>query len=154
MTRTTTTVQTTTTPTATTPTTSSAPGAIAVDRFCEAITGAGFGRAELFTDDVVLDAVVPNWHFATRGAGAVGAELSRWFADPGRFEWLRRTPLPDGELVEFELAWEEHGVAHACRQVHVLRLHDGLIAEDAAWCGGRWPAALLEEMQLAAEPGR
>jgi hypothetical protein len=126
----------------------------AVDRFCEAITCAGFERTDLFCDDAVLEAVVPNWRFVTRGAAAVRTELGHWFADPGCFVWLHRTPLPEGELVQFELVWEEHGVTHACRQVHVLRLRDGRIAEDAAWCGGRWPASLVAEIsaaQLAAD---
>jgi hypothetical protein len=49
----------------------------------------------------MLDATVPNWRFRVQGASAVGTELSRWFADPGQFEELRRTPLPDGEILEF-----------------------------------------------------
>ena len=80
---------------------------------------------------------------------AIQAELSRWFADPGRFEHLRRSPLPDGELVEFTLTWEEHGVPHACHQAHILRLRDGRVAADTAFCGGRWPAPLLAEMDQA-----
>ncbi|HXQ60168.1 MAG TPA: hypothetical protein VN799_08710 [Acidimicrobiales bacterium] len=121
----------------------------AIDRFCAGITAATVGHADVFCPDVVLDATVPNWHFVRRGRQAVQAELSGWFGDPGRFDTLRRTPLPDGELVQFDLAWEEGGVPHACRQVHVLALRDGLIARDTVWCGGRWPAALLADMEDA-----
>jgi hypothetical protein len=124
-------------------------GSDAVDRFCDAITAATVDRADVFTDDALLEATVPNWKFSARGATAVRAELGRWFADPGRFEKLRRTPLPDGELVEFEFSWEEQGTTYACRQVHVLRLRDGRIAGDAVWCGGRWSPALVEEMAAA-----
>jgi hypothetical protein len=127
-----------------------------IDRFCAAVTGAGFGSADVFCEDAILDATVPNWHFVRRGQDAVQAELSHWFADPGRFESLRRTPLPDGELVEFDLTWVEGGVPHACRQAHVLHLRQGRIAQDTVWCGGRWPASLLadmEEAQQAADRG-
>lgn len=120
-----------------------------IDRFCAAIAAADLGRADVFCEDVVLDATVPNWHFVRRGDRAVQAELSGWYADPGRFDTLRRTPLPDGELVEFDLAWEEAGVPHACRQAHVLSLRDGRIAADTVWCGGRWPASLLADMEEA-----
>src|SRR5271155_5643056 len=82
----------------------------AIDRFCSAIAAADLGKADVFCQDVVLDATVPNWRFVRRGQGAVRAELSGWFVDPGRFDTLRRTPLPDGELVEFDLAWKEGGV--------------------------------------------
>jgi hypothetical protein len=121
----------------------------AIDRFCAAIASATLGDATVFCPDVVLDATVPNWHFVLRGQMAVRAELAGWFANSGRFDALRRTPLPDGELIEFDLAWEEGGVPHACRQAHVLTLRDGLIAQDTVWCGGRWPASLLAEMEEA-----
>jgi hypothetical protein len=120
-----------------------------IDRFCAAITGATLGSADLFCDDATLDATVPNWHFVRRGRDSVRAELARWFADPGRFDTLVRTPLPHGELVEFDLSWVEGGVPHACRQAHVLQLRDGRIAQDTVWCGGRWPASLLAQMEEA-----
>lgn len=103
----------------------------------------------IFSADATLDATVPNWRFSVCGGEAIRAELGQWYADPGHFENLQRTPLPDGELVEFTLAWEEHGVAHACHQAHILRLLDGQVATDTAFCGGRWPAALLAQMKQA-----
>ncbi len=121
----------------------------AIDRFCAAIAAATLAQADVFCEDVVLDATVPNWHFVRRGHREVQAELSGWYADPGRFDTLRRTPLPDGELIEFDLAWEEGGVPHACHQAHVLSLRDGRIAADTVWCGGRWPASLLADMDEA-----
>jgi len=120
-----------------------------IDRFCAAVAAATLSGADLFCEDVVLDATVPNWHFLRRGQAAVRAELSGWYADPGRFDTLHRTPLPDGELVAFDLSWEEGGVPHACRQAHVITLQDGRIARDTVWCGGRWPASLLAEMEEA-----
>ncbi|HWC39160.1 MAG TPA: hypothetical protein VG476_11555, partial [Acidimicrobiales bacterium] len=50
-------------------------------------------------------------------------------------------------LVEFVLNWEERGIPHACHQAHVLTLANGRIAEDVVFCGGRWPASLLAEME-------
>ena len=110
---------------------------------------AGAVPAGVFSDDAVLDATVPNWRFTTRGAAAVRGELSRWYADPGAFENLRRSSLDDGELVEFTLSWEENGVTHMCHQAHILRLRDGQVASDTAFCGGRWPAPLIAEMAAA-----
>jgi hypothetical protein len=108
----------------------------------------------LFSDDAVLDATVPNWRFTTRGGTAVRAELSRWYGDPGTFENLSRSRLPDGELVEFTLTWQENGVTHMCHQAHIIRLHNGKVASDTAFCGGRWPAPLIAEMAVASQtPG-
>lgn len=110
---------------------------------------AGCVPSGVFGEDAVLDATVPNWRFSVRGGDRVQAELSRWYADPGHFEQLSRIPLPDGELLEFTLAWEEQGVAHRCHQAHILRLEGGRVSSDTAFCGGRWPASLIAEMELA-----
>lgn len=106
-------------------------------------------RAAVFAGDAVLDATVPNWRFTVRGGDAVRAQLHGWFADPGHFEALRRFRIDSGELVEFTLVWEEHGVPHASHQAHIIEVRGGLIARDTAFCGGRWPASLLAEMAEA-----
>jgi hypothetical protein len=123
-----------------------------VDAFLAGVEKGSMGALdEVFASDAVLDATVPNWRFSVRGEAAIRTEMARWYADPGRFEELERTPLPDGELVEFALAWTENGVPHAVHQAHRLRIEDGRITRDTAWCGGRWPAGLLADMQAAAE---
>jgi hypothetical protein len=70
-----------------------------VDRFMQTIEGATIGEAGVFAPDGVLDARVPNWHFAVQGAASIEAELGRWYADPGRFEEIRRMALP-AEMAE------------------------------------------------------
>lgn len=121
----------------------------AVDRFLASVCDPTADTRGIFSDDALLDAVVPDWHFTVAGADAVRAQFAEWYADPAVFESLTRTPLPDGELVQFNLSWTEHGVPHACRQVHVLELRDGQIVRDNVWCGGRWDAARLAEMGAA-----
>jgi len=124
-----------------------------ITTFLDAVTAASMGACRAFAEDVELDATVPNWRFSCRGADAVRDELGRWFADPGRFEELRRAPVAGGEVVEFTLTWEEGGVPHACHQLHVLAVHEGQIVSDRAWCGGRWGAGLLADMAAAGTVG-
>ena len=122
-----------------------------IDVFLAAVESASIPALDgVFTPDALLDATAPNWRFRVYGDHAIRAELAGWFADAGRFEELRRTPLADGELVEFLLTWTEDGVAHAAHQAHRLRVEGGRIAGDTVWCGGRWPAPLLAEMAAAA----
>jgi hypothetical protein len=121
----------------------------AIDRFLTAIETASIAGCGVFADDVRVDAVVPEWRFPIAGAAAVEEQFARWFADPGHFEELVRTPLPTGELVEFTLAWLEGGVPTAARQVHVLEVDGDRIVSDRVWCGGRWPASLLARMEEA-----
>lgn len=120
----------------------------AIDRLLAGIEAATIPE-DVFSDQAVLDATVPNWRFSVRGGEAVRAELTHWFADPGNFLTLQRTPLPDGELVEFTLVWDEEGVEHTCHQAHILRCVNDRVATDTAFCGGRWPAQLVAEMRRA-----
>ena len=121
----------------------------AVDRFVAAIEAGVRVEDGVFSADAVVDATVPNWRWTIRGAAAIADTFAGWFADPGAFESVRRTPLPDGELLEFTLTWQENGVPHACHQAHVLTLRNGGIVGDTVFCGGRWNAALLAEMAEA-----
>ena len=84
-------------------------------------------------------------------ADAIRAEYARWFAEPACFDELRRYPVEGGqaEVVEYMLSWTENGVPHAAHHLHVLTVRDDRIVADMVFCGGRWPAALLAEMEAA-----
>src|SRR3954454_5897629 len=92
----------------------------ALDGFLASICGMHDHRP--WSDDAVLDAVVPGWRFSVRGADAIDRQFRSWFADPGALEELRRQPTPNGEVVELTITWIENGIPHAARQVHVLDL--------------------------------
>ena len=64
---------------------------------------------------------------------------------------LRRYPVEGGsaEVIEYTLSWTENGVPHAGHHLHVLTVRDDRIVSDMVFCGGRWPAALLAEMEAA-----
>ena len=120
-----------------------------VDRFLAAVEGASIAACSVWAPDAVLDATVPHWRFRVVGPDAIRSEYADWFADPGRFEELRRLPVAGGEVVQYLLTWTENGVPHAAHHLHVIDVRDGLIARDTVLCGGRWPAARLAEMQAA-----
>jgi hypothetical protein len=122
-----------------------------VTRYLESIEQGVMVDCDALGPDVELDATVPNWRFAVRGRTDVVNELARWYAHPGSFEEVSRTPIPGGELASFTLKWEEDGVPHAAHQVHILEVTGAHITRAQVWCGGRWPASLLAEM---AEAGR
>jgi len=120
-----------------------------IEGFLAAVEAGSIASCDVWADGVVLDATVPDWRFRKVGVVALKEEYAHWFADPGRFEELRRIPTSDGEVVEYQLTWMENGVPHAAHHVHVLDVRDGRIVRDTVMCGGRWPAALLAEMQAA-----
>lgn len=122
-----------------------------VDKFLNAIENAAIADCDAWSADATLDATVPNWRMTVRGADAIRAEYGRWFADPARFEELRRYPVAaaDTEIVEYTFSWQENGVPHAAHHLHVLTVRDDQIVADTVFCGGRWPASLLAEMEAA-----
>lgn len=121
-----------------------------VGLFLDAIVGATIPAADAWTDDAYLDATVPNWRFRVDGADRIRSTYATWFADPGRFEEIRRLPTPGGMVVEYLLTWEDAGVPYAAHHVHLLTLaDDGRIVEDHVFCGGRWDAALLADMEAS-----
>jgi len=132
-------------------------GTPVIDTFLEAIEKAAIGSCQAWSADATLDATVPNWRIKLTGPDAIRAEYSRWFADPARFEEIRRhrvaaTGSQDAtEVVEYTLSWSENGVPHAAHHLHVLSVRDDRIVADTAFCGGRWPASLLAEMEAADE---
>ena len=126
--------------------------AAVVDRFRAGIES-GAMSGGVFSDDGGLDGTVPNWRFQLRGGEAVRAELARWYDDPGHFLDLQRTPMSGGELVEFTLSWLEEGLPRRCHQAHILRVAGDRVAMDTAFCGGRWTADLIEEMEMANAQG-
>jgi hypothetical protein len=131
---------------------------VAVDSFLDAIENATIPACDAWSPDATLDATVPDWRMHVTGAVAIRAEYARWFADPGHFHDLHRYlvagPQANGEsgvseVVEYTLSWQENGVPHAGHHAHLLTVRDGRIVSDVVFCGGRWPAALLAEMEAA-----
>ena len=124
-----------------------------VDRFLAAVRSGQIAHSEgLYTATTVVDAVVPGWRFPVRGDEAIRAEYGRWFNNPATMDEVTRRPVGDDEVVEYTLTFTEDGVVHGLRHVHVFEIDPALdrIVSDHVWCGGRWPAPLLAEMEAAA----
>jgi len=124
-----------------------------VQRFLDSVVDPTMGFTAVFSADARLDATVPNWRFTVYGDQPMREELGRWYAHPGSFDAVTRQALPDGELVQFDLSWLEDGVPHAVHQAHVLRVVGDRVTSDTAWCGGRWSASALAEMEAASLHG-
>jgi hypothetical protein len=124
----------------------------AVDEFLDAIELATIADCDAWSEDAILDATVPNWRLRVSGPEAIRAEYGRWFADRAIFEDLHRHEVPEiGEIIEYTLRWTENGVPHAGHHMHLLTVRDDRIVSDVVFCGGRWPATLLAEMEAAGE---
>lgn len=104
----------------------------------------------VLSDNVVLDATVPMWRMTLHGVDAFRERFGIWFADPGHYESIERTPTHGGEIVQLVLTWTENGVPFVARQAHFLHLDDsGKITRDDMYCGGRWDAGRQAEMEEA-----
>lgn len=124
-----------------------------VGDFLDAVAAADIEKADVYAEEAVLDATVPNWRTRVEGAQAIKAEYAKWFSAPATFVALERIPVPGGELVIYEHEFVEDGVRHRGHHAHHLVVRDGKIAADTVWCGGKWPEPLLGEMAAAAGDG-
>ena len=120
-----------------------------IGEFLQAVQGAAIRETDVYAEDAVLDATVPNWRLKAVGPQAIKAEYAKWFSDPTTFVALERIPVPDGELVIYEHEWMQDGVRHRGHHAHHLVVRDGRIASDTVWCGGKWPEPLLNRMAAA-----
>ena len=120
-----------------------------IDTFLEAIEAGDISGCDAWAPAATLDATVPNWRFSVTGADAVRTTFASWFAHPGVFESVRRVVTPSGEVVEYGLSWTEDGVPYGAHHVHLIDIADGRITADTVMCGGRWPAALMAQMEEA-----
>lgn len=122
-----------------------------VRRFLATVAaGRGSDLAPLYAEDATADCTVPNWRFAVAGAGAIGKTYATWYADPAEFAELEVRPTPAGAVLTFLITWEEHGMPHAAHHCHTLDLAGDRITRDTVFCGGRWSAALMAEMEEVA----
>jgi hypothetical protein len=117
-----------------------------IGAFLKAVQAAAIDQTDVYAEDAVLDATVPNWRLHAVGPQAIKAEYAKWFSDPATFLALERIPVPDGELVIYEHEWVQDGVRHRGHHAHHLVVRDGKIASDTVWCGGRRPESLLNDM--------
>ena len=117
--------------------------------FLKAVETTAIDEADVYAEDAILDATVPNWRLRAVGPQAIRAEYTKWFSDPVTFVALERIPVPDGELVIYEHEWMQDGVRHRGHHAHYLVVRDGKIAADTVWCGGKWPEPLLNDIAAA-----
>ena len=121
-----------------------------VDRYLASIEAGAVIDGAILDPAIVFDATVPNWRMTRTGIDATIGVLHDFYHHPGRFEQVRRIGSPTGEVVELTLTWVEDGVPHAVHQSHIIELgRDGRIVRDTMFCGGRWSADLLAEMEAA-----
>ena len=122
-----------------------------IEKFLQAIESATIPACDVWSADATLDATVPNWRLHAAGPDAIRAEYARWFADPAHFDELHHYPVSGraSDVIEYTLSWSENGVPHAAHHLHLLTVRNGLIAADTVFCGGRWPASLLADMEAA-----
>jgi hypothetical protein len=109
--------------------------------------------ADLYADDAILDANVPDWRFQLKGADTIAAQ----FLDP---EWWppettavveRTTVSPRTVTFELRSTFERDGGTWLSRNVHILELGAlGLITRHTFYCTGEWSPETIARQAIEA----
>ena len=100
---------------------------------------------EHYHDDVLADVNVPSWRFQVAGRATVEELFDRdELGLPDlRLRSFRAVPTADGCVVEVEVRARRGDDTVQWRDIHVLRVRDGKVAEHVTYCIGHWDAATI-----------
>jgi ketosteroid isomerase-like protein len=100
---------------------------------------------EHYAEDVLVDVNVPSWRFQVVGRSALEELFDR--DELGlpelRLRAFRAVPTVDGCLVEVEVRARRGAETVQWRDIHVLHVRDGKVAEHVTYCTGHWDAAAI-----------
>jgi predicted metal-dependent enzyme (double-stranded beta helix superfamily)/ketosteroid isomerase-like protein len=100
---------------------------------------------EHYHDDVLADVNVPSWRFQVSGPATVEELFDRdELGLPDlRLRSFRAVPTADGCVVEVEVRVRRGNDTVQWRDIHVLHVLDGKVAEHVNYCTGHWDAATI-----------
>ncbi len=101
--------------------------------------------AHAFTDDVVLDMIVPHGRIVTTGLEAMQGVL-REETTGRRLEVWQAQPTPTGFVVEYAYRTLDAADSLAVGAA-VVRVHEGRIARLYLTCGGNWDAETQRQVR-------
>jgi len=116
------------------------------EAMCAAYRGRRFAPLrEHYADDVLVDVNVPSWRFQVTGRAALEELFDRdELGLPDlRLRSFRAVPTVDGCLVEVEVRARRGAETVQWRDIHVLRVRGGKVAEHVTYCTGHWDAAAI-----------
>ena len=100
---------------------------------------------EHYAEDVLVDVNVPSWRFQVVGRSALEELFNR--DELGlpelRLRAFRAVPTVDGCSVEVEVRARRGAETVQWRDIHVLHVRDGKVAEHVTYCTGHWDAAAI-----------
>ena len=115
------------------------------------LTGDADALADICSDDVLLDVVVPTWRFQVAGRETLRQGLAHEEFLPGRrVAWHQRTETAAGVLLEVE-AWAPiDGEERKWHALNHFRISEGRLVEIVQYCSGIWDAATIDRQRAEA----
>ncbi len=98
---------------------------------------------ELYAPDALVDANVPYWRFQLQGPEAIKEVLHEGYGMPLRVASSCVIDRGEWQIAEWEVHFEAHGEERLFREIHLLRLEGGRIAEQVVYCTGHWDAEII-----------
>lgn len=98
---------------------------------------------DIYAPQALLDVNLPRWRFQRRGHEAIISQYEEWYPEPVRISsWVER-PTEWGGVIE-SAVWQGEGDGEEYyRQIELLFVDDGRIAEHIMYCTGKWDSATV-----------
>jgi len=103
----------------------------------------------LFRLDVFLFLFLSFWLLHAASAEDLIAERKQGHPGSGRVTRWRADPTPSGFVLEFEERWNSEGQPWYAREMMLIEVAEGTIAEVTVYCTGDWDQARQAEHAAA-----
>ncbi|HVM00188.1 MAG TPA: nuclear transport factor 2 family protein [Egibacteraceae bacterium] len=102
---------------------------------------------DVYHDDATVDCNVPQWRFELEGADAISTHLGDELAgvDAVTDVQVRSFDPSDWQAFEVEVSLTRDGQQRMYRELELVRIVDGRIAEHIAYCTGEWDADTIRK---------
>lgn len=106
----------------------------------------------VYADDALLDSNVPEWRFQRKGTGEIADQYRSWASELSDLSLaaFNAQEVPWGFVVELEQRFRSDGDDCLSRQLHVLTVRDGKLAEHTFYCTGVWGSDAIKRQAAEA----
>lgn len=106
----------------------------------------------VYASDALFDVNVPEWRFQRKGPDEIADQYRSWGSELSNLSLstYRAEEIPGGFIVELEERYQSEGDDCLSRQLHIVKVADGKVAEQVMYCTGVWGSETIKRQAAEA----